>query len=181
MQPSQTPSEAATDTSGAGPPIANTTTSGGRMLGRGHALTDLREHLESANLAAEREHGAKAVRVVAAHDRQNNTNNCHAQVRYRHRDDRIGEQIGSREVATAPKELERSAVQHRTPESAHKRLKSNIEQGTRDNARAPATRTAAPATAPQAQSHRLAGHQRSRHSAIEQKGAPGESKTTAQC
>ena len=43
------------------------------MLGRSHALTDLREQLQSANLAAERQQGAKALRVVAAHDRQNNT------------------------------------------------------------------------------------------------------------
>ena len=152
------------------------------MLRRGHTLTYQREQLKSTNLAAERQQSAKPLRVVAAHDRQNNmAQRRNAQVRHKHRNDRIREKISSREVATANKELERSAVQKSIPQSAHKRQKPTTEPSTRDNARAPTTRTAATATAPQSPNHTLAGHQRSQHSAIEQKGVPRESKTmTAQ-
>ena len=86
-------------------------------------------------------------------DRLNQSRNM--QVCYRHRDDRIGAKIRPCQVATARKEHQRDAVEKSIPRCAAKPPEALTTQGTHDCAGVRPTRTAVPATAPQAPSHSL--------------------------
>ena len=99
-KPSQTAAKATTDANRPSDATTSTATTRRRVPSLPQALHKIREQLQSANIASERQQPLETLRVVATDDRQT-AQPQHIKISGKHRDDSIGKKIGSFEMSTA--------------------------------------------------------------------------------